>query len=279
MRGTFPSMLTAKLVPQGVKVVADPALRGGAFACPKCREDVTLKAGRIVAAHFAHRAMAVCDWAGESAVHLKTKLAIRDAVAADLAARGVAQNYDLDLEHDLGPVRPDVWLRGRTTGRQVGVEVQASALTAESILERTARYRALCAYVLWVVPFDPARFLKTGRDGVRRFAEVRLKTYERIVAQMGFKTLLAWDLSGTFPPGFLALKLSDTWGADSEFYAEGGELQSFSGRRRKTVKRVEKHRAGLGITDLDQGFARRFQGRGMTYALPERLMVGHRWGA
>ena len=48
--------------------------RGDHYACPECDQPVTLKAGQQLAAHFAHRAKAGCDWgAGESADHMLIK--------------------------------------------------------------------------------------------------------------------------------------------------------------------------------------------------------------
>lgn len=269
-------MLTAKTVPTAEKVIADRSLRGGAFQCPNCREPVSLKAGDIVVAHFAHRVGAVCAWAGESREHAQTKRAIYDMIAGGIAASGRQADYSVELEKNLGPARPDVWLDDRARGVRVAIEVQASALTAETILERTARYRRLATHVLWVVPYDRSRFRPSGQFGAQH-GEIRLKAYEKIVSQMGFKTLVAWDLDPSAPRGFTAMRLGDTYGEGSDFYDSNGDQQSFEGRRRKTVKGVTELRTGVKLGHLSPTFAKEFFGRGLKYALPERLVMTYDW--
>ena len=117
---------------------------GGPYRCPGCGEGLTLKKGRVVTHHFAHRPPLTCAWGlGESAEHLEAKMAIHDALRADPAVTEVR------LEAPGGDVAvADVLARIR--GQWVAIEVQRSDLTAEQVARRTANYHALGVHVLWV---------------------------------------------------------------------------------------------------------------------------------
>lgn len=270
-------MLTAKTVPTAEKVVADRSLRGGEFQCPKCCEAVTLKAGHIVTAHFAHRVRAICSWAGESREHIQIKRAIYDMIFDGITARGLQADYSVELEKDLGSARPDVWLEDRVKKVNIAIEVQASALTAESILERTARYRRLAAHVLWVVPYRRDRFQQSWSDFDKVHTEIRLKAYEKIISQMYFKTLIGWDLSPDAPSGFVVMKLGDTYSEGGEFFDSNGDEQSFDGCKRKTIKRVTDIRTGVKFGHLSRKLVNGKKYPNLSYAFPERLIMEYDW--
>lgn len=122
---------------------------GGPYRCQGCGEVLTLKKGRVVVHHFAHRPPFTCDWgARESAEHLEAKLAIHDALRADPAVT------DVRLEAPVGDAAvADVLAKIR--GQWVAIEVQRSELTAASIAQRTANYHARGVSVLWVALTGP----------------------------------------------------------------------------------------------------------------------------
>ncbi|HEV2761869.1 MAG TPA: competence protein CoiA family protein, partial [Pyrinomonadaceae bacterium] len=146
-------MLTATRQLDGRKVGAWEAEKGeGPFECFCCRQVVTLRKGRIIAAHFAHQPPVACEYgAGESEEHRRCKLALHAALAADPRVE------KCELERDLGTVRPDV--SAYVGGVPVAFEVQLSSLSLERIAYRTAEYTRKGIYVLWL----PVR-----REGLRR---------------------------------------------------------------------------------------------------------------
>jgi competence protein CoiA len=133
----------------GMKVhagLADRAARP--FTCFCCRAEVTLRRGEAKAAHFAHRPPVLCEYGqGESDAHRHAK----EEIFHHLSRSPFVEK--LELERDLGEVRPDVscYLRGVP----VAVEVQASSLSVERIARRTAEYARKSVYVLWLPLHTP----------------------------------------------------------------------------------------------------------------------------
>jgi competence protein CoiA len=123
---------------------------GGPYRCQGCGDILTLKKGRVVVHHFAHRPPLTCAWSrGESAQHYQAKLAIYDALRSDPAVS------DVVLEAPVGDVAvADILALIR--GRRVAIEVQRSDLSAAQIARRTANYHAMGVYVLWVALPCPA---------------------------------------------------------------------------------------------------------------------------
>src|SRR2546421_8903266 len=76
----------------------------GPFYCPSCQEQLILKQGRKVVAHFAHQPAADCEYTneGESEEHRLAKREIRQALLQ------VPDVTDVRLERYLREVRPDV---------------------------------------------------------------------------------------------------------------------------------------------------------------------------
>ena len=146
-------MLTAIRQTDGRKVGAWEAEKGGGpFECFCCRRVVTLRKGRVYAAHFAHQPPVSCEYgAGESEEHRRCKIALYEALAAD------PRVGKCELERDLGTVRPDVSAYVR--GVPVAFEVQLSSLSLERIVYRTGEYARKGTYVLW---------LPVAHEGLRR---------------------------------------------------------------------------------------------------------------
>ena len=133
----------------GVKVHARLADRAAApFTCFWCRAQVTLRRGAAKAAHFAHRPPVLCEYgAGESDAHRRAKEEIFSYLSRSPSVE------KLELERDLGEVRPDVSCY--IGGVPVAIEVQASSLSVERIARRTAAYARTGGYVLWLPLYTP----------------------------------------------------------------------------------------------------------------------------
>jgi competence protein CoiA len=123
-------------------------LADGPFYCPACREQLILKKGRKLVAHFAHWPDAACDYAneGESEEHRLAKREIREAL---LRVPGVT---DARLERYLQEVRPDVSFV--VNGQLVSIEIQLSSLSPKKIEERTRAYARKNIAVLWMPLFS-----------------------------------------------------------------------------------------------------------------------------
>ena len=133
----------------GDEVLAEEVgLSGGPFYCPACRQQLTLKKGRKVVAHFAHWPDADCAYSGEgeSEEHRLAKLEIYRAL---LQAPGVTE---VRLERYLREVRPDVSFV--LNGVLVAIEIQLSLLSPEKLEWRTTAYARKNIAVLWMPSFS-----------------------------------------------------------------------------------------------------------------------------
>jgi hypothetical protein len=143
-------MLLAKRKMTGERITAYLALqRHGPFVCPDCNEEVILKVGRKTLNHFAHANPVACKFAtGESDEHRRCKLEIFRALQNAPGVRNV------ELERPIGMNRADV--SAEIDGVTVAIEVQLSALSLETIQERTIEYFREGVYVLWLLQWTPA---------------------------------------------------------------------------------------------------------------------------
>jgi competence protein CoiA len=143
-------VLTAVRIPNASSVHAwEQSRADGPWHCPECRSDVVLKRGRIVVAHFAHKPPTCCEYGvGESWEHRRSKFELFQALSRD------ARVTSLELERDLGRVRPDLY--ATIDGVDVAIEVQISALSMDTIERRTTEYRRQGIAVLWLAIWCPA---------------------------------------------------------------------------------------------------------------------------
>lgn len=138
--------------------VADPrSLRADSHTCPLCEQQMIVKAGLLVRAHFAHRAACSAaerwDVHPESEAHLSAKAFLRDWLH-DIVRDYGAERVWIDLEVPIPmPWRP----RGRVAdvlvvfpcGWRVACEAQLAAITPQEIVERTEDYRMAGVDVFW----------------------------------------------------------------------------------------------------------------------------------
>ena len=151
------------------RVTAWEVQKGPQFVCPKCRMQVTLKKGRLVAHHFAHKPPVTCPWAaGETQGHLKAKMLLH----ATFTSRGLGAAVEAEVLSDEGDRRADVlvwWPQGRAA-----LEVQHQPLSFEAIDRRTRAYIAAGVPVIWLGLIsqdyiDSAETTPTGRK-ISRYA-------------------------------------------------------------------------------------------------------------
>ena len=151
------------------RIDAAEAERGPAYRCPQCRSLLTLKKGRRVIHHFAHRPPTECSWAkGETTAHLEAKR----LVFAGLSQRGVRAEIESVLATLPGDRRADV-MAFPINGRQVAFELQHSSLGLEELERRAFSYAGAGVAQIWI-PFLPRAVWQAGEptvDGwfVRRY--------------------------------------------------------------------------------------------------------------
>lgn len=180
------------------RVVAHYDVRGGDFYCPQCAERVILKAGEIVAPHFAHAPGALCDYAsGESARHLEMKTQV-----ARLFAR-------MDPQYE---VRFGVERRADVIVSRTVIECQASPLSTKEWNERTRFYNKRGYGVLWV--WDSGMLSKLW-PSLGLWPEIRIPVVIRECHDLSWQRIYVLDQQGTiwschlFPP---KARSSAQWG-------------------------------------------------------------------
>jgi len=115
------------------------------FYCPTCQEEVILRSGEKVTAHFAHRSHSSCPSSagGESAYHQQGKLLLYEWLTR--------QRLTVELEVYLPEIqqRPDFLLH--LNGRRIAMEYQCSKISADEIMKRTNGYYKNDMHVIWIL--------------------------------------------------------------------------------------------------------------------------------
>ncbi|TKB46487.1 competence protein CoiA [Ferrimonas sediminicola] len=189
----------------------------GPYLCPKCRQEVVLKKGKIKIHHFAHKPPVTCSHGqGETEAHRNCKIGIYNALITKPNVTA------LELEKDFGPVVADVYCLINNV--PVAIEVQRSNLSVNNITQRTEEYAKLGINVLWVGLYNEA-VQKQIED--RRCSP---KAWEKWCHAAYFGRVYYWyqgDL--VLPIHFAAHKL---YVEETEWYDSSGNHQSAGGYER-----------------------------------------------
>ncbi|EOS94792.1 competence protein CoiA [Erwinia tracheiphila] len=125
-------------------VIARDTEKRGIFTCPECGRTVTLKKGKIVIHHFAHKPPVTCQYGkGESKQHHQIKMELFDSLVNH------DQALDVALEKSFGAVRPDV--SARIDGKLVAFEIQRTSINFDDLHRRTSAYCQLGLSVIWIL--------------------------------------------------------------------------------------------------------------------------------
>ena len=216
-----------------VRVRASVAIKGHTYHCPGCGQEVTLKQGRKVIHHFAHKPPVTCSWAaGETVLHLKAKEAFYDF----FSGRGGA-TVELEYPLDGGNLRADVYVTG-ANGKRVAFELQHSPISHDEIERRTARYFALGIALIWVPLLRPERirgvFPRKNGDGliVQRYTP---KPFERWLHGFNFGQVWYFDPENGFLwHGKFGKSMIEV--PASEWYEQGGTLVQVGGYERISTR-------------------------------------------
>lgn len=176
-------MLVAEHNNQRVYAAVHP--RELSCVCPRCRQPVVLKRGRVVVAHFAHKPPVYCEWgAGETLQHMEAKQLIYD----ELRRRGVR----VELEYVIEDRRADVMAWNRR-GLPIAVELQHTSIGVEELETRAFSYARLGVCQIWI-PFlrpdsfdDPTdRYAFLSSDGEETEGVYRVRDYEKWIHGLGW---------------------------------------------------------------------------------------------
>jgi competence protein CoiA len=215
---------------------------------------VILKQGRIKIAHFAHKPPTDCAWAvGETLAHLKAKQWMADG----LRARGYS-NVALEVVIGGDPYRRADVVVTDSKNKRLALELQHTSISLDEIEARAAHYACNGIAQLWV-PFLRARAFDEAerlRDEWH-ICRYPARPFERWVHGFGLGSIWLYD------PSRLALYRGRMKGhvievEDSEWYGEGGELQSGGGYSYWSRRWRELTLAGpYQVTDLSISIRRR----------------------
>lgn len=223
-------MLIASL--DGQRIDAARADRGPDYCCPDCRTLVTLKKGRKVIHHFAHKPHSACLWGyGESLAHLEAKRIVADA----FGERGYRVEIESPVPTLPGDRRADVmvWSRQPFGCERVAFELQHSAIGLDQIETRAFGYARAGVAQIWIPFLSPKAWKDSTRLAVDRF--------EMRYSARGFERWVHGLNSGRgmwmFEPqrhAFWLGRLSghQLWVEESEWYDEDGEQQLCGGYHR-----------------------------------------------
>jgi len=146
------------------RIEAENAEKGPDYVCPNCKADVILRKGRVRIHHFAHKATSTCPFSkSESQAHYTAKTLFQKSYQGRKGCRAETEFIVKTLPNDR---RCDVMVFS-PTGKQVGIELQDSAIGLDELEERTACYGHADIPIIWV-PFLRKKFLeqmeKPGAD-------------------------------------------------------------------------------------------------------------------
>jgi competence protein CoiA len=212
----------------GVKSVAWKTEKSeGPFRCPGCTGEVILKKGKVKEHHYAHKPPYDCQYgAGETQVHYRCKREIFEALLAR------PECSDCDIEKQLNGVRPDVY--AVISSARVAIVIQKTTVDLNDIERRSARYRMLGIYVLWIAVQDSPKMI--WHEGEEEWA-CRPKEWEKYLHSMYFGRVYYWTGGLSVRP--FHFDKFQIWVAESEWYDEDGEFRQEGGyyRDARALKR------------------------------------------
>lgn len=242
------------------------------LTCPECKWGVHAKHSSRGLRFFAHNAQrpAECQLSNESVEHHLLKLELATAI------RAAGWYAELEVRADDGTWRADVLASSTNGKRRMAWEAQLSAITAEELQERTARYADADIAVCWVSPRAEVPWLSsapavrvaapskdahvwTVADGLAKFVH-ELGSWVR-VSDIDLATFARWALQEqvtphTILPRYRRVRLrpdgslsrrSSCWASSRSTAAESRHEQMRSRqdeqkKRRKERERVEQER-------------------------------------
>ncbi len=181
------SKIIAKRVEDNKLVHASEVTKADApFYCPETFEQLIVRKCKEKADHFAYHARKSPVGSKESDLHKACKRELLTALQLAYPSGSweeERETFKADETKGYTKVRPDLSGRiGGKNGKGLIIEVQASTLSLNTILHRTAQYSKRNAYILWVVP------LKEDLGT----ANFRPRLFERFLHSMYYGRVYYW---------------------------------------------------------------------------------------
>jgi competence CoiA-like predicted nuclease len=176
--------LVAKRVLDNKSISASLATKkDGPFYCPETFEELIVRKCVEKRDHFAYKARLSSVGSKESVLHDRCKtelLEILSEAYPDGKWEKEREDFRVDKSKGYEKVRPD--LSGRINGKGIIIEIQASTLSLNKILQRTEQYSKRGAYILWIVPLEE----ELGKDNFRP------RLFERFLHSMYYGRIYYW---------------------------------------------------------------------------------------
>lgn len=153
-------------------VYAQHASNDERYRCPTCGEELVLKKGKHMVAHFAHKVNITCyqyTYNKESVEHLSAKHTIYKALHG---------KYSVNMEYYLSEIKqtPDIIINEKHV-----IEFQFSPISLDTLIKRTRGYHSLNLNIIWI-----------GKDIHYSNGMIKLTQFEAALINHETRTLLTY---------------------------------------------------------------------------------------
>lgn len=216
------------------RVLASNAVRGLVYRCPACNAVLTVKQGRRVVHHFAHRPPHRCEWAkGETIQHMQAK----DFFYRELISRGLHVELEYLLSLRDGTRRADLFVQS-PRGRRVVIELQHTTLNLDDLESRANDYASMGIAQIWI-PFLSNGILSTAErqlDGTLVIQKYTAKPFVRWINGFNFGKGMWMYHAGSNHLWEASLRPHQLWVERSGYFDETGEEKSSGGYYRESKR-------------------------------------------
>jgi competence CoiA-like predicted nuclease len=247
---------------------------GQNYTCPCCKKQVIhhKSSSEIKIGHFKHKIkQSECANRHESKEHIEAKVGIYKY----LQNEWVSSFELMELERWIcnNTIRPDIYIETRK-GTKIAIEVQASSLTVDEIIQRTMRYHKNNIYVFWVLIFNFSRFYEHSSYSESGFIptnRLRLKSFELFLSELQCNKLFLWS-NRDKNNGFIGTYLSEHRQEDREFRKEGTDYY-YEGKPSKVLRCVDCISYNLSLKDFIPVKTKGYSCRSLGIFLPESSIL------
>ncbi|UFU00573.1 hypothetical protein KO561_06430 [Radiobacillus kanasensis] len=131
--------------------------RSQKYYCPDCQEEVILKAGTRVTAHFAHKNQGSCMNKGEGRYHEEGKWALYNWF--------IQQNVSAQLEVTISSIQQRADILLQLGEKKVAIEFQCATLPEKDVINRTMGYCNESIIPIWILGGN--RMKRIGSQSLR----------------------------------------------------------------------------------------------------------------
>jgi competence CoiA-like predicted nuclease len=253
------------------------------YFCDYCDEEVIHhhSKSQIKIGHFKHKSHSKCaNTQPESEAHILTKRDIREYLQESFPK----SFKTLELEKWIcnKSIRPDVYLE-TIKGTKIAIEIQASQLTIDQLINRTNKYFNNNIYVLWVLVWPKSKISNNDFIVRKCYLEgccdqycdhsIKLTEMELLLHWMNFKKLIYWNYKRQEHEQFYIVALEKFISEGAEFYSSEGEYQFFDGRTAKNKKIILDIDYEVSFNKLEPRCHSEFAINNKKYSIPARKQL------